>query len=87
MATGFLNSSPVPDRAAGHTCVVWDTSGPFVTELTGFFAYNPAFPGGVTVACGDITGDGIAEIIKAPPGLGEGDHTSVSGNTRPPVRP
>src|SRR5207342_1911316 len=38
-------------------------AGSVVTEVAGFFAYDPAFPGGVTVAAGDLTGDGVAEII------------------------
>ena len=32
-------------------------------ELAGFFAYDPAFAGGLSVAAGDVTGDGLAEII------------------------
>lgn len=32
----------------------------------GFFAYDPAFRGGVNVACGDIDNDGIDEIITGP---------------------
>ena len=38
-------------------------SGGALTELAGFYAYDPAFPGGVYVACGDVTGDGLAEVI------------------------
>ena len=33
------------------------------TEVASFYAYDPAFPGGVWVAAGDVTGDGLAEII------------------------
>ena len=29
---------------------VWSVLGGTLTELTGFFAYDPAFPGGVRVA-------------------------------------
>ena len=34
-----------------------------VTEVASFFAYDPAFTGGVSVAAGDVTGDGVADII------------------------
>jgi len=50
------------------------TNGPLVKLLNGqtgaikgsFFAYDTAFRAGVRVAAGDITGDGIAEIVTAP---------------------
>ena len=32
----------------------------------GFFAFDPAFRGGVNVAAGDINGDGIEEIVTGP---------------------
>ncbi|MCK4553726.1 S8 family serine peptidase, partial [Candidatus Parcubacteria bacterium] len=46
-------------------------------ELKGqFFAYNPNFRGGVTVAAGDIDGDGIDEIITGA-GFGGGPHVRI----------
>jgi hypothetical protein len=44
-----------------------------LAEITGFFAYAPAFAGGVRVAAADLDGDGRAEIITAP-GPGGGPH-------------
>ncbi len=44
-----------------------------------FFAYNPAFRGGVNVATGDIDGDGKDEIITGA-GQGGGPHIRIFDN-------
>jgi hypothetical protein len=47
-----------------------------LTELVSFYGFDPAFGGGVVVACQDLTGDGVAEIIIGA-GPGGGPHLRV----------
>ncbi len=42
--------------------------GGIVTELVAFDAFEAAFTGGVNVACGDLDGDGRAEVVVGPEG-------------------
>ncbi|WP_162668438.1 FG-GAP-like repeat-containing protein [Gemmata massiliana] len=51
--------------------------------IASFFAYDGAFRGGVSVATGDVNGDGIADIITGSgPGAPNGHVKAFSGSTR-----
>ncbi len=73
VAMGDVNGDGTPDivttpgTGGGPHVRVFD--GQDGTPLQSFFAYNPAFFGGVYVAGGDLNGDGVADIIT---GAGEG---------------
>ena len=47
---------------------VLSLTGGAVTELVAFDAFESAFTGGVNVACGDLDGDGRAEVVVGPEG-------------------
>ena len=47
---------------------VLSMAGGFASELAAFDAFEPSFTGGVNVACGDLDGDGRAEVVVGPDG-------------------
>jgi len=77
VALGDVNGDNFLDIVTGagagggpHVKAFFGTNGVLVSS---FFAYAASFTGGVAVAAGDVTGDGIAEIITGP-GTGGGPH-------------
>lgn len=62
----------------GPVVKVWD--GGSGQMLRVFAAYDPTFRGGVTVAAGDVTGDGRADIVTGT-GPGGGPHVKVFDGT------
>jgi Bacterial Ig-like domain/Bacterial Ig domain/FG-GAP-like repeat len=71
---GVLDIITAAGPGGGPHVRVWN--GTDLTEVGGFFAYDPAFTGGVFVAAGDVTGDGKADIITGA-GVGGGPHVRV----------
>ena len=88
-AVGFVAATPESARAVPAQEFLVATGagpggGPHVKlfkangaqEIASFFAFDPAFRGGVNVALGDLDGDGTSEIIVAA-GPGGGPHVRV----------
>jgi hypothetical protein len=80
LASADLTGDGVPDlvAAAGagggpHVKVRDGASG---SELASFFAFDPAFRGGVNIAVGDVTGDGTPDVVAAA-GAGGGPHVKA----------
>lgn len=70
VATGDVNGDLIddiitaPGRNAGPRVRVFDGKTGLI--INDFFAFEPVFRGGLFVSAGDVTGDGIAEIIVTP---------------------
>jgi hypothetical protein len=86
VASGDVTGDGVPDvvvapqaGSAPHVKVYDGVSG---QEVFSFFAYGIGFTGGVSLAVGDINGDGFGDIITAT-GIGSAPHVKVfSGRDR-----
>ncbi len=66
------------DAGGGPHVRVWTGTG--ADTGIGFFAYAPAFTGGVRVAAGDVNGTGAAEILTGA-GPGGGPHVGIFSGT------
>ncbi|QGJ71362.1 Hypothetical protein PBC10988_30670 [Planctomycetales bacterium 10988] len=71
---GYDDIITSPDSGGGPHIKVF--SGEDGSLLEDFYAYDPAFTGGVRIASGDLDGDGNAEIITGP-GSGGGPHVKA----------
>jgi hypothetical protein len=82
VAVGDVNGDGIDDivtgagAGAGPHVRAFGLAGDSLTELASFFAYDRAFMGGVTVAVGDLDGDGVADIVTGA-GAGAGPHVRV----------
>ncbi|HTK75583.1 MAG TPA: SdrD B-like domain-containing protein [Gemmataceae bacterium] len=84
VAAADINGDGTPDIITGAGA----TGGPHVKVFSGadlsviysFFAYDPSFFGGVTVAAGDVNGDGRADIVTGA-GPGGGPHVKAFSGT------
>lgn len=80
VALADLNNDGIDDiitgAAAGGGPHVKVFDGVTLAELRSFFAYDPAFTGGVWVAAGDIDGDGDVDIVTGA-GAGGGPHVKA----------
>jgi hypothetical protein len=69
-AVGDVNGDGVPDLIVGTGPGIANRvrvlDGNTLVEITAFSPFESSFTGGVFVAVGDITGDGIADIIVTP---------------------
>jgi hypothetical protein len=81
---GFADIITGAGAGGGPDVRVFDgQTGPLIQE---FFAYTAAFAGGVTVAAGDVNGDGFADIITGA-GPGGGPHVEAfDGHTGALIR-
>jgi hypothetical protein len=82
VAVGDVNGDGTPDiitgTGPGSAPEVRVFDGNTGAMLYDFFAYSPAFTGGIFVAAGDINGDGAADIITGPD-VGGGPEVRVFG--------
>ena len=77
---GFADIVTAPDAGGGPQVKVLD--GKSGAELFNFWAYDIGFSGGVRVATGDVTGDGVPDIITGA-GPGGGPHVRVFDGSIP----
>jgi hypothetical protein len=67
-----------PGGAPHVRVIALDAAGSPSRDLASFFAYDPAFTGGVFVGCGDVDGDDAPDLLVAPD-AGGAPHVRVFG--------
>lgn len=72
-ADGFSEIVTAPGKGSPPHIRIFNTNGQVISQ---FFALNGKFRGGVSLVCGDVTGDGKAEIVVAAL-TGGGPHVTV----------
>ncbi|MFO0938263.1 MAG: hypothetical protein U0798_17295, partial [Gemmataceae bacterium] len=75
-STGDLRADIVTGTGVGGGPHVKQFDGVTNAELRSFFAYDSSFRGGVSVRAGDVSGDGLADIVTGA-GPGGGPHVKV----------
>lgn len=90
LTSADLTGDGVPDlvaaAGAGGGPHVRVRDGATSGDLASFFAFDPAFTGGVSVSVGDVTGDGTPDIVTGA-GTGGGPHVKAfDGRTMAEVR-
>ncbi len=85
VAVGDINGDGKGDivvgKKAGQTPQVKAFSGKDDSTLVNMYAFLPNYTGGVSVAVGDVTGDGKAEIVAGKAGTGPGTVRVFQGDT------
>ena len=81
---GTGRASVIAGSGAGGGPNVKVIDGTTGAEQLSFFAFDPSFRGGVTVAAGDVDGTGRASILAAPGVGGGADGRGVRRPDRPP---
>jgi hypothetical protein len=74
--TGDGTADLIAGAGVGGGPVVKVFDGATGAEAKAFFAYDPSFRGGLTVAVGDVTGDGVADVVTGT-GPGGAPHVKV----------
>jgi hypothetical protein len=70
----------------GGTPLVRVFDGATGAPLAAFFAYHPAFTGGLFVGCGDVSGDGVPDIVTGADAGGAPHVIVFDGVTNAPIR-
>jgi hypothetical protein len=80
---GFIVTAPLVGMSSWVQVYSFATKS--TTPIARFLAYASSYTGGLTVAAGDVTGDGIGDIVTAPNQPNATGVTSIGVQTPGPV--